>query len=91
MGQSPGSTGTIVAGFIVWLAQNRIAPESRYRYPGIVGQFLDWQHDRRQRGQPCGFDTYREVLAAQGVNLTAITEAERVTDLLRRYLADSNS
>ncbi|HEY1971772.1 MAG TPA: hypothetical protein VGH89_27700 [Pseudonocardia sp.] len=87
MQQSSTSTGSIVAGFIVWLAQNRIAAECRHRCPAIVEQFLDWQHHQRQLGQPHGFDAYRNVLAQQGATPANVAEAEHATQLLGRYLS----
>jgi hypothetical protein len=90
MEQPSTSTSRIVAGFIVWLAQNRIAPERRHRYPGIVEQLVDWQHHQRQLGQPCEFYIYREVLAQQGATPAQVAEVEHAAGLLSRYLNCDN-
>jgi hypothetical protein len=40
MEQPSTSTGTVLAGFIVWLAQRGIEPGKRRRCPAIIEQFL---------------------------------------------------
>jgi hypothetical protein len=84
--QPPISTGTVLAGFIVWLAQQGIDPDKRRRCPAIIEQFLRWQHQQRDQQKPGGFDTYRGLLAQQGATAAQIAEAEHACQLLERYL-----
>lgn len=84
--QPPVSAQTVIAGFIVWLAQRGIEIEQRLRCPVIAEQCLRWQYDQRLSGRAGGFEAYRAFLAHKSAGAAQLTETLRAVELLERYL-----
>jgi len=76
-----------VAGFSGWLARRRAPLMQRRRCVDSVELFLRWQHDQRERGQPCcGEDDYYAQMRHTGADDAQITEVRTAVGMFRHYL-----
>lgn len=78
----------LVAGLIVWLAEQRLEPDYRHRCPSKVERFLRWQGRLRRQQLPCSLNAYCRELAVQGVPDGELNKIRRTIGDLGKFLRD---
>jgi hypothetical protein len=90
MAQANDPVASVVAGYIVWLAEQRFEPDYRHRCPLIAERFLRWQARRRQQELPSNVNAYCRELAIGGTREDELTDIRRIIDGLGKYLETSS-
>jgi hypothetical protein len=81
------SIHTTVAGFIVWLAAERIPSDARAQCPSAIERFLRWQTERRAVGADFSSEAFLAQLRDRGMSDHERAMTSKVIEYFRRYLA----
>ena len=81
-----GFSGSAMAGFIVWLARQRLPRDDRWSCTRQVEQFLAWQHHQREQGLDYQDEAYYAYLHSTGAGEVMVDTTRTAIKRLRQYL-----
>jgi hypothetical protein len=83
-GEDP--VASVVAGFIVWLAEQRYEQDYRHRCAVAAERFLRWQTRRRRQELPSDLNAYCRERAIDGSYSEQLNDIRRTIGELDKYL-----
>jgi hypothetical protein len=84
------SVDASVAGFIVWLARQRLSGDERRYCPERVGRFLRWQYQQHDQDGESDEAAYYAYLSQAGASDIQLTDARAAIGLFGQYLLAAN-